>query len=321
MSSEQLNAYLAENSYLGSATGVTLVDYKLCSDIASGSFQADQFPHLQRWHSHVSHLLVAYPKFDRLGNEIPAGKAPNLLVRLTPAAPKTGAAPKEAAPKKDASPKKEAAPKKEAKKEAAPKKEAKKDQKKDDKKDEAKQEDPEEARKKQLKKVIKEGGKRGVEIEGAADMGGLQFFCTSVDEVGGDLEMIVESIKAMNNEPIPGDEERKGCSGHIGKMIFSAGTDQLAVAAYVPEAKHGELECEEWLSAVLALFKGEVLIKDKTLSTGRVKADGNNNIFPLKIREPMILEANNFLRKKGLFPEDKDSDDDEMVFGDDDFPS
>jgi len=34
----------------------------------------------------------------------------------------------------------------------------------------------------------------------------------------------------------------------------------------------------------------------------------------------MILEANNFLRKKGLFPED-DDDDDEMVFGDDDFPS
>merc|ERR1711865_791883 len=156
---------------------------------------------------------------------------------------------------------------------------------------------------------------------GCADMGGLQFFSTSVDEVTGDLEMIVESVKAMSNEPIPGDEERKGCSKHIGKMIFSAGTDQLAVAAYVPEAKQGELECEEWLSAVLALYQGEVVTKDKSLSTGRIKADGNNNIFPLKIREPMILEANNFLRKKGLFPEDKDSDDDDMVFGDDDFPS
>jgi len=29
----------------------------------------------------------------------------------------------------------------------------------------------------------------------------------------------------------------------------------------------------------------------------------------------------NFLRKKGLFPEDDSDDDDEMVFGDDDFPS
>merc|ERR1719162_2044196 len=38
---------------------------------------------------------------------------------------------------------------------------------------------------KRNKKVSKEGGKRGVEIEGAADMGGLQFFCTSVDEPAG----------------------------------------------------------------------------------------------------------------------------------------
>jgi len=40
----------------------------------------------------------------------------------------------------------------------------------------------------------------------------------------------------------------------------------------------------------------------------------------LKIREGLILEANNYLRARKLFPED-DSDDDEMVFGDDDFPS
>ncbi|CAE8632956.1 unnamed protein product [Polarella glacialis] len=50
-------------------------------------------------------------------------------------------------------------------------------------------------------------------------------------------------------------------------------------------------------------------------------ANPDKGIFPLKIREPMILDANNFLRSKGLFPEDKDDSDDDMVFGDDDFPS
>merc|ERR1719345_422813 len=109
-----------------------------------------------------------------------------------------------------------------------------------------------------LKKVIKEGGKRGVEIEGSADMGGLQFFSTSVDEPQGDIEMLKESLIAMNNQPIPGDEERRGCSGHIGKTIFSCGVDQLAVAAYVPEAKLGELSCEEWLAQTLSIFQGEV---------------------------------------------------------------
>merc|ERR1712151_815563 len=85
--------------------------------------------------------------------------------------------------------------------------------------------------------------------------------------------------------------------------------------------KLGELNCEEWLAQTLSIFKGEIVEKGEQICVDIVKADSNNNIFPLKIREPMILEANNFLRKKGLFPEDNDSDDDEMVFGDDDFPS
>merc|ERR1712000_787660 len=177
-----------------------------------------------------------------------------------------------------------------------------------------------EEQRKKLKKVVKEGGKRGVEIEGAADMGGLQFFSTSVDEPEGDLDLLLECVDAMNAVPIPGEEERKGCSGHIGKMIFSVGVEQLAVTAYVPEAKQGELECKEWLQTVLNLFSGEVTTEGKTICQGIVKADGDKGVFPLKIREPMILESNNFLRKKGLFPEN-DSDDDEMVFGDDDFPS
>merc|ERR1719388_577703 len=94
-----------------------------------------------------------------------------------------------------------------------------------------------EEHKKKMKKVIKEGGKRGVEIEGAADMGGLQFFCTSVDEPQGDLDLLVKSVEAMNEKSDPTEEERKGGSGHIGKMVFSAGNEQLAVVAYVPENK------------------------------------------------------------------------------------
>jgi hypothetical protein len=173
-----------------------------------------------------------------------------------------------------------------------------------------------------LKKVIKEGGKRGVEIEGAADMGGLQFFCTSVDEPQGDIDLLNKSVEAMNEKSDPSEEERKGGSGAIGKMVFSAGVDQLAIVAYVPESKHEELVCEEWLQKVLSLFPGSKVTKSaKDYCSGIIPTNSDKNIFPLKIRESLILEANNFLRKKGLFPEDNGSDDDEMVFGDDDFPS
>jgi len=152
-------------------------------------------------------------------------------------------------------------------------------------------------------------------------MGGLQFFCTAVDLPEGDLDLLVESMKAMNAKSDPTEEERKGGSGHIGKVIFSAGAEQLAVVAYVPEDKQADLSCEEWLKAVLANFSGEIVSTAKDLCTGRVKTDSDKGVFPLKIREPMILEANNFLRKKGLFPEDDGDDDDDYVFGDDDFPS
>merc|ERR1711870_153723 len=108
--------------------------------------------------------------------------------------------------------------------------------------------------------------------------------------------------------------ERKGGSGHVGKMIFSAGEAQLAVVAYVPEAKQGDLCCKEWLETVLSTQGGKVLTVADDVCSGAVAQDKEKGIFPLKIRE-----ASNFLRKKGLFPEDNDSDDDEYVFGDDDF--
>lgn len=175
---------------------------------------------------------------------------------------------------------------------------------------------------KKLKAVIKEGGKRGVEIEGAADMGGLQFFCTSVDEPEGDVELVVKSVEAMNAKSDPLEEERKGGSGHVGKMVFSAGLEQLALCAYVPEEKQGELSCEEWLETVLKNYPGyQVLSRGKDISTGVIPTNSDKGVFPLKIREGLILEANNFLRKRGLFPEDNGDDDDEMIFGDDDFPS
>merc|ERR1712050_18435 len=203
------------------------------------------------------------------------------------------------------------------------KKDCKKHQEKKEKEqaEKPKDEKPPEDPAKKLKKVIKEGGKRGVEIEGAADMGGLQFFCTSVDEPEGNVDLLNESVGAMNAKSDPTEEERKGGSGHIGKMVFSAGTDKLAICAYVPDDKQEQLNCEEWLNKVLSMYGGSKMEKTaKDVCLGSIPADSDKGIFPLKIREGLILEANNYLRQRKLFPED-DDDDDEMVFGDDDFPS
>merc|ERR1712207_97987 len=101
----------------------------------------------------------------------------------------------------------------------------------------------------------------------------------------GDVDILLECLKAMNAESNPTEEERKGGSGHIGKMIFSAGSEQLAVAAYVPAEKQKDLSCEEWLQKVLGSQGGTIKTKGKDISTGFVKTDADKGVFPLKIRE------------------------------------
>jgi len=327
-----LNNHLLHNTYMVGHQ-VTLADVSIVCALADAMTIAfdkqflEPLPNLMRWYG----LVSSQPEFVGV-----LGKAQPFAGKAAPGMPAKKGEDKKgsptAQPKKDAKKEenKEKQPKPEPKKkEAAPKKEKGDKGDKGEKEEAPKTKEELEAdRKKQMKTAIKEGGKRGVEIEGAADMGGLQFFCTSVDAPQGDIEMLEKCLEAMNAKSDPTEEERKGGSGAIGKMIFSAGAEQLAVAAYVPDAPLKDLQgnaatlvAEDWLKTVLANFGGYVISTSKTVCIGAVKADGDKNIFPLKIREPMILEANNFLRKKNLFPEDNDDSDDEMVFGDDDFPS
>jgi len=176
---------------------------------------------------------------------------------------------------------------------------------------------------KKMKKIIKEGGKRGVEIEGAADMGGLQFFCTTMDEPNGDVDLLYESMRAMNAKSDPSEEERKGGSGKIGKMLISKDQEdsKLALVAYVPPAKHGELKADQWMTDILAkLGGGEMTFGDAYTAKAEVKNDSDKGLFVLKLKDSAISESINYLKGKGLFPDKTDDSDDEFIFGDDDFP-
>merc|ERR1711972_596293 len=174
------------------------------------------------------------------------------------------------------------------------------------------------------KKIIKEGGKRGVEIEGAADMGGLQFFCTTMDEPNGDVDMLYESMRAMNERSDPGEEERKGGSGRIGKMIISKNQEdsKLAMVAYCPPSKQGILTADVWMKDILSeLGGGEFLFGDATTAKALLENDAEKEFYVLKLKDNAITFSINYLKKKGLFPDGNDDDDDDYVFGDDDFPS
>ena len=88
--------------------------------------------------------------------------------------------------------------------------------------------------------------------------GGLDFFCTTLEFPDGNVELLRMSMDAMNAEPDPDAEDRKGCSGRVGKMIFSAGTEQLALVAYVPEALAEKVSIGEWFLHVCAKVGAEI---------------------------------------------------------------
>ncbi|CAD7927620.1 unnamed protein product [Amoebophrya sp. A120] len=178
---------------------------------------------------------------------------------------------------------------------------------------------------KKMKKVLKEGGKRGVEIEGAADMGGLKYFCTKVLEPAGDLDMLVESVKAMNAKSDPSEEERKGGSGKIGKTVMSMADDNnLCIVTYVPQEEHVACSAKDWLEYILKMCSAssQAIREDSTDLYAQicVKNDGEKGVFALKMRDYVIQHANKFLHEKHLIPDQESESEDEMVFGDDDFP-
>ena len=56
-------------------------------------------------------------------------------------------------------------------------------------------------------KAFKEGGKKGVEIEGAADTSGLTCFCTRMQSSDGDIKLLEAAMEGMNAVPDPEDPE------------------------------------------------------------------------------------------------------------------
>jgi len=173
----------------------------------------------------------------------------------------------------------------------------------------------EKAKAKLQKAIIKEGGKRGVEIEGASHLGGLDFFCTTIDLPAGDVSLLSMAMIAMNAAAEPGAEDRKGCSGHVGKMIFSAGVEQLALVAYVPAAKADKVDVAEWVQEVLTAVGGMVMMRPPEPADSPnggltieavIKADPENGRSATKDKDLAMAAAFAFLRAKGAFPEDNE---------------
>merc|ERR1712066_875755 len=99
-------------------------------------------------------------------------------------------------------------------------------------------------------------------------------------------------------------------------MLFSDGPDQLAVIASIPDVLANALNCEDWLQGVSRAIGGMVV--QSTGISGMLVVRAGADTYPIKLKEPGITAAIRILKERGLFPDE--DDDDDLVFGDDDFP-
>ena len=163
------------------------------------------------------------------------------------------------------------------------------------------------------------GWRGGGEIEGAADMSGLTCFCTRMTEAGDSVELLEVSMEGMNAIPDPAnEEERKGCSGHISKLIISENEPEkkIAMVAYVPEKMKDQLDAIEWMKSVCDTELGGGVggapddSSTNVWATSTAVEDTDKGFFYLKMKDNTLGAAIAFLREKGLFQDDE-SDEEE----------
>jgi len=147
-----------------------------------------------------------------------------------------------------------------------------------------------------LEKVAAEGRRLG-----ASEPDNLDFITMCVEEPGGEVGLALECLHAMN-----APKARSGPSGagaaDVGKMIFSADSDWIAVVAYVPEVRTAEISAADWLTAVLEGQAGEALSLGPKVSSGRIDMKA---LAGTQWKDVLASAAKQFLHKRGLSKGDK----------------
>lgn len=161
---------------------------------------------------------------------------------------------------------------------------------------------------------VKEGGKKGIDIGGMSDLGGVKFFNVVLESANGELALMDAVLKGMNAEVDESAEERRGGAGHLGKMLLSAGDKTVALLCNIPKelaAQYEHVKMAAWMDKLVEAAGGKVVSREETDEVVKVLIEGDvsKELFPLKMRDAAQTAGFAFLRESNLLPAD-DSDDD-----------
>lgn len=172
------------------------------------------------------------------------------------------------------------------------------------------------AKDKQLKASLKEGGKKGQDLAGMSDMGGVKFFSVAVDSALGEWELMEAILEGMNKEVDPNADDRKGGAGHIGKCLMYADEKVLLIICHMPKELSDTLSQKDWFDAITESVGAKQIGESVDLPNdggsvlkAELSADADKEVFPLKLRDAAIGRSFEFLVSKGLVRPDESDDD------------
>jgi hypothetical protein len=158
---------------------------------------------------------------------------------------------------------------------------------------------------KAIKASTKEGAKLGMDLTGSSEMGGTEYFVTTLHNADGDYAALMAAKVALIEE----------CTT-VGVLLVSAGKKQLVACAIVPEDKAGTIPANEWLASAFKTV-GYTITEGATATYAEGIIVPKEGEYSIKIKDSIQAGGIDVLRTKGKLPADSDSGED-FVFGDDD---
>jgi hypothetical protein len=157
-----------------------------------------------------------------------------------------------------------------------------------------------------IKQATKEGAKLGMDLTGAAELGGTEFFVTTCQGAEGNMDALLKAKDALIEE----------CT-IVGVLLLSAGKD-LACCCMVPADKADQISADFWLSTAIKSIPNATIAEGATSTYAQALITPPEGQFAIKLKDTVLAAGVQLLREKGKIPDDSDDDDDGPCFGDDD---
>ena len=157
----------------------------------------------------------------------------------------------------------------------------------------------------------KEGAKKGQDLSGLQELGGVRHFHVALETCKGNWDLVDAAMDGANADVDPSASERKGGAAGIAKVFMSASDERLCIYMHVPADAGKEVRLDEWFDVVVKAAGATVLLHPTPNGEfGFAKAEVLKvpEVFPLKKRDEAIGLGFAFLRSKNVIPVDESSE-------------